>query len=549
MFDSWLKLYDWTLRFTLRYRAATMLASILLLAGTAYLFVKVPKGFLPSEDQGRFMVNTEAAQGISYDDMARHQKRVADLIEKDPDVYMANVMVGAIGNNGGALNTGRIWVELKPRADRKLSVDQVIAGLRPRVGQLPGIRAFMTNQPPINLGSGQGGQRALYQFTLQDTDTQELYKYAPIMEEKMRGLSSLEDVSSDLLLKNPQVMVDMDRNKVSALGLTANQVENALYNAYGTRQVSQIYAPNNQYQVILQVAPEFQKDPAAMSLLYVRSNSGSLIPLESVARLKTDVGPMSVSHFGQLPAVTISFNLKPGVALGDAVDQINAAAAANLPSTLSRSFQGAAQAFQDSLQGLGLILLMAIVVIYIVLGILYESFTHPLTILSGLPSAGFGALLTLLIFRTELSLYAFVGIIMLVGIVKKNGIMMVDFAVEAQKTGKTPLEAIHEACLVRFRPIMMTTMAALVGTLPIALGLGAGAESRRPLGLAVVGGLVVSQLLTLYITPVYYVYIENTRMWLAGRKTSPILPPVGAAHAHVQSPVTLRKMEGEHGHA
>jgi HAE1 family hydrophobic/amphiphilic exporter-1 len=369
------------------------------------------------------------------------------------------------------------------------------------------------------------------------------------MEEKMRGLSSLEDVSSDLLLKNPQVMVDMDRNKVSALGLTANQVENALYNAYGTRQVSQIYAPNNQYQVILQVAPEFQKDPAAMSLLYVRSNSGSLIPLESVARLKTDVGPMSVSHFGQLPAVTISFNLKPGVALGDAVDQINAAAAANLPSTLSRSFQGAAQAFQDSLQGLGLILLMAIVVIYIVLGILYESFTHPLTILSGLPSAGFGALLTLLIFRTELSLYAFVGIIMLVGIVKKNGIMMVDFAVEAQKTGKTPLEAIHEACLVRFRPIMMTTMAALVGTLPIALGLGAGAESRRPLGLAVVGGLVVSQLLTLYITPVYYVYIENTRMWLAGRKTSPILPPVGAAHAHVQSPVTLRKMEGEHGHA
>jgi HAE1 family hydrophobic/amphiphilic exporter-1 len=489
------------------------------------------------------MVNTEAAQGISYDDMARHQKRVADLIEKDPDVYMANVMVGAIGNNGGALNTGRIWVELKPRADRKLSVDEVIAGLRPRVAQLPGIRAFMTNQPPINLGSGQGGQRALYQFTLQDTDTQELYKYAPIMEEKMRGLPSLEDVSSDLLLKNPQVTVEMDRNKVSALGLTANQVENALYNAYGTRQVSQIYAPNNQYQVILQVAPEFQKDPAAMSLLYVRSNSGSLIPLESVARLKTDVGPMSVSHFGQLPAVTISFNLKPGIALGDAVDQINAAAAANLPSTLSRSFQGAAQAFQDSLQGLGLILLMAIVVIYIVLGILYESFTHPLTILSGLPSAGFGALLTLLIFRTELSLYAFVGIIMLVGIVKKNGIMMVDFAVEAQKTGKTPLEAIHEACLVRFRPIMMTTMAALVGTLPIALGLGAGAESRRPLGLAVVGGLVVSQLLTLYITPVYYVYIENTRMWLAGRKTSPILPPVGAAHAHTESAVALRTME------
>ena len=425
-----------------------------------------------------------------------------------------------------------------------MSVDDVIASLRPKMAQLPGIRAFMTNQPPINLGAGQGGQRALYQFTLQDTDTAELYKFAPVLEEKLRAIPGIEDVSSDLLLKNPQVTVEMDRNRVATLGLTANQVENALYNAYGTRQVSQIYAPNNQYQVIMQVAPEFQKDPAAMSLLYVRSNNGTLIPLESVARLQTAVGPMSVSHYGQLPAVTLSFNLKPGFALGDAVDQIKAVAAANLPSTMSTSFQGAAQAFQDSLQGLGLILLMAVVVIYIVLGVLYESFTHPLTILSGLPSAGFGALLTLLLFKTELSLYAFVGIIMLVGIVKKNGIMMVDFAVEAQKTGKTPIEAIHEACLVRFRPIMMTTMAALVGTMPIALGWGAGAESRRPLGLAVVGGLIVSQLLTLYITPVYYVYIENARRWLAGHRTNPDVQPVGAAHAHVTSPAALRTTEG-----
>jgi HAE1 family hydrophobic/amphiphilic exporter-1 len=513
------------------------------------MFGLVPKGFLPSEDQGRFNISIEAIQGIGFDEMVRHQQEVAQIVSRDPNVAGYSSNVGGFG--GGGLNTGRITVDLKPRSERKQSVDEIIASLRPKLNQVPGVRVYLVNQPPINLGGAGGPSRSLYQFTLQDTDTDELYHWAPIFEQKVREIPGIEDVSSDLQIKNPQVQVDMDRDKISALGLTVNQVETALYNAYGTRQVSQIYAPNNQYQVILQVAPEYQKDPAALSTLYVRSSTGSLIPLSTVAKVSTDAGPLTVSHAGQLPSVTISFNLKPEFALGDAVAAIQSAAAATLPATMATMFQGTAQAFQDSLRGLGLILLMAIAVIYIVLGILYESFTHPLTILSGLPSAGFGALLTLLIFRTDLSLYAFVGVIMLVGIVKKNGIMMVDFAVEAQRThGKSPREAIHEACLVRFRPIMMTTMAALVGTVPIALGFGAGAESRRPLGLAVVGGLVVSQLLTLYITPVYYVYIESARLWLARRRQVQAAGPRRDVHGvPADAPIALSNIEGSRGRA
>jgi HAE1 family hydrophobic/amphiphilic exporter-1 len=540
--------YDRSLQWALRHRLAVIGISAVLLVVTAWQFVNIPKGFLPEVDASILIGYTEAAQGISFDAMKAHHAELNQILGADPNILHYFSAVG--GPAGASSNSGFAFISLKLPNDRPKvpspamaalvkkygsvpvlgaalrtavpwfahhpDIDEVMGGIYARTSDISGLNFYVQNPPPIQIGGEIS--KSQYQFTLQSPDTQELYKSSADLEDKMRQLPGLTDVTSDLLLSNPQVNVNINRDKASALGLTADQVENALYAAYGQRQVSTIYAPNDEYWVIEELEEKYQRDPSALSLLYLHSANGTLVPLDAVANLSTGVGPLSVSHLGQLPAVTISFDLAGDTAIGDAVARVNNLALHTLPASVTAQFQGAAQAFQSSLSGLGVLLLIAILVIYIVLGILYESFIHPITILSGLPSAAFGALLTLQIFGYSLDLYGFVGVIMLIGIVKKNAIMMVDFAIEREREGnKSAAEAIYEGCLVRFRPIMMTTMAALMGTAPIAFGSGTGANSRRPLGLAVVGGLIFSQLVTLYLTPVFYTYMDTFQSWLERR--------------------------------
>jgi HAE1 family hydrophobic/amphiphilic exporter-1 len=525
MFDYMLAGYRKSLILVLAHRRLAMLGFGALLVATGILFTYMPKGFLPSDDVGQLFVFTEAAQDISFDAMSGLQQQIAEIVRRNPHVESVMSFVGG-GGSASSLNSGRMFIALKPRNERP-SADAVLQELRPDIAMVPGIKAFVQNVPAIRLGQL---TKSLYQYTLQATDTNELYEWAPKIDEKLKTLPGLVDVTSDLQITQPQVTVAIDRNRASALGVSAQSIENTLYDAYGSRQVSTIYAPTNQYWVVMELLPRFQTDPSALSMLYVRSDSGALVPLNSVASLKPTIGPLALTHLGQLPSVTISFDLTPGVALSQAIGEIQTAMAEmQLPPTINGTFQGNAQAFRSSLAGMGVLLALAIFVIYLVLGILYESFIHPVTILSGLPTAAFGALLTLWLFHIDLNMYAFVGMIMLVGIVKKNAIIMIDFAIEARRTeNKSPEDAIFEACMTRFRPIMMTTMAALMGSLPIALALGAGGEARRPLGLAVVGGLIVSQALTLYLTPVVYIYFEQLTQWLMARRAPHAEVPAAA---------------------
>lgn len=509
-FEGLFRLYEKALYAVMRHRLTTLLLSFVLLAGTTVFFVLMPKGFLPDDDTGMLSGYTQAEQSISYPGMVARQSALHPILSADPAIRAFSSVVGAGGPNT-SMSTGRFNISLKPRSERG-HINEVLARLRKELNVLPGLQVFLSNPPVINIG-GRSSQNP-YQYTLQGSDTTALFETATKVEAALRNLPEFIGVTSDLQIKSPEIIVNIDRDKAAALGVTVRQIETALQVAFASKEVSTIYTSANDYSVRMEVKPEFQESPRALSLLYVRSSNGTLTPLDAVASITRGVGALSINHSGQIPSVTVSFALRPDVSLSKGVELAEEVARPLLPDSVTASFQGTAQAFQKSLSGMAVLLILAVVVIYIVLGVLYESFIHPLTILSGLPSAAFGALLTLWLFKLDLNLYAFVGIIMLIGIVKKNAIMMLDFALEAErKHNLSPEQAVIQGCLIRFRPIMMTTMAAIMGALPIAAGIGAGAEARRPLGLAVVGGLLISQVVTLFLTPVYYVYLDRFGRW------------------------------------
>jgi HAE1 family hydrophobic/amphiphilic exporter-1 len=531
LFAGMLSAYERSLDFMLARKPLMLTVTIATFIGTIWLYVIVPKGFFPVEDTGYVLGITEARTDISFPSMAEHQRKIADIVRADPAVSYVNSTVGGGGPNS-ITSSGRMLVALKPRSERD-SLNTITARLRRNTENVVGIRIFF--QPIQNINLGGRLNKSQYQYTLQSNDTDTLYRIAPELRDKIAKIPGLLDVTTDLYIKNPQIGVDVDRERAAVYGVTVDQVRQELYNAFGTRQVATIYTPANDYQVILESLPEYRATPNDLNRLYLKTSNGTTVPLSAVTHFVPGVGPLQINHQGQQPAVTISFNLQPGVSLGQAVDAIsNLEREERLPATVSTGFQGTAQVFQDSLRGQGVLILAAIFAAYVVLGILYESFIHPITIISGLPSAGIGAILTLMLFGMDLSVIAMIGIVMLVGIVKKNAIMMIDFAIERRRVGLSAEAAIREACLLRFRPIMMTTFAALFGTLPIALGTGAGAELRQPLGVAVVGGLLLSQLLTLYITPVIYLYLDRADRMLKRRLEPPQddlpqVPPAVAA--------------------
>ena len=514
-----LEVYDSGLGWVFRHQFLTLLSTLALIVLTGYLYYIIPKGFFPEQDTGFIFGVAEARQDISFAAMAKIENQLSNIITEDPAVFGVVGFVGATGGNASE-NTARMFIQLKPFGERP-PIEQVIQRLRPKVAQVVGARYFMQAGQDVTIGGRL--EQAQYQYTLTDTNSEELNHWAPIILAKMEAMNILTDVASDQQIASPQITVQVDRDAASTFGLTLAMVDAALYAAFGQQQIATIYTSTQQPKVILEAQPRFQLGPTDLSRIYVASPSGAQVPLSAVASYTRQVVPLTINHQGVFPSVTLSFNLAPGVALSQAVDAISALAGQlHTPGTLRGTFQGTAQAFQASLVSTPLLILAAIIVIYVVLGMLYESFIHPITILSSLPSAGVGALLMLMLFHYDLSLIAFIGIILLIGIVKKNAIMMVDFALEAERNeGKEPEQAIHEACVLRFRPIMMTTMCAIVAGLPLAIGQGAGSELRRPLGIAIVGGLLVSQFLTLYTTPIIYLYLDRLSHWMGGRRTAP----------------------------